>query len=206
MLRALLLLLTLSGLAGCAIQPPAPVIADTARMTHWQAEGKMGVRVADRGGNLYFTWSQNGELYTLALSGPLGAGRTELNGSPGGVILRNGDLGEISASSPEVLLEAVTGYSAPVSYLAHWLKAEPATREAQVERGTDGRTLRIAEDGWIASFPVWDEAYPGLPRKILVTGPDTRLTVVISRWLPGAEPDPHPATAPEPAVEAAPEQ
>lgn len=181
------LLLILSGLlSGCALHPPAPVITDTARMTRWLAEGKMGLRVADRGGNLYFTWHQDGDLYTLSLSGPLGAGHTELSGSPDGVTLRNGDLGEIKASSPEILLEAVTGYSAPISYLSHWLKAQPATAEAQVERDSNGKVLQIAEDGWIATFPAWDETYPALPRKIMITGPDTRLTVLVSKWQPGA--------------------
>lgn len=185
MILRLLLILAMAMLSACASRPLAPITLDPATLTHWQAEGKMGLRVADRGGNLSFTWSQEGESYTLALSGPLGAGRTELAGSPDGVILRNGELGELSASSPEVLLEAVTGYSAPVSYLAHWLKAKAATTGARIERDTEGRPLQIAEDGWIASFPLWDEMHPGLPRKILITGPDTRLTVVILRWQTG---------------------
>jgi len=193
----LLLVLAMAGLTACASRPLVPAVLDPATLTHWLAEGKMGLRVADRGGNLYFTWIQEGEHYTLALSGPLGAGRTELAGSPDGVILRNGDLGEVSASSPEVLLEAVTGYSAPISYLAHWLKAEAATAGARIERDTKGRPLQIAEDGWIASFPLWDEEH-GLPQKILITGPDTRLTVVISRWQAGA-PAITPDTMPEPA-------
>lgn len=181
-----LVLLPLLGLAlvGCSMAPPAPSVTNTDHLDHWLAEGKMGLRVADKGGNLNFVWLQEGALYTLTLSGPLGAGRTELTGGPDGVTLRNGDIGDIRASSPEVLLEAVTGYSAPVSHLAHWLKAQPATLDARIERDDQGRASRIDEDGWTALFPDWDETHPALPRKILITGPDTRLIVVISRWLP----------------------
>lgn len=198
MILRVLLLLAMAGLTACASRPLAPVPLDPSTLTHWLAEGKMGLRVANSGGNLYFTWTQEGEHYTLALSGPMGAGRTELAGGPDGVILRNGELGDISASSPEVLLEAVTGYSAPISHLAHWLKAEPATADARVERDTGGRALQISEDGWIAAFSVWDDTYPALPRKILITGPDTRMTVVISRWQPGTSP-PLTIISPEPA-------
>lgn len=183
MARLLVTLLLTSLLSACALHPPVTV-TDPARLTQWLAEGKMGLRVADRGGNLYFTWQQDGARYTLTLSGPMGAGRTELSGTPDGVVLRNGGIGDITASSPEVLLEAVTGYSAPVSHLAHWLKAQPATLEARIERDAEGRAREIAEDGWIATFMDWDATYPVLPRKILITGPDTRLTVVVTGWQP----------------------
>lgn len=193
---ACLLLLALT-LTACGTSPPS-VITSTDRFDHWLAEGKMGLRVADKGGNLNFVWLQEGDVYMLTLSGPLGAGRTELSGGPGGVTLRNGNTGSVSAATPEELLEAVTGYRAPVSHLAHWLKARPATLEANIERDASGRVSRIDEDGWTALFPVWDDIHPALPRKIQITGPDTRLTVVISRW------QPEPALATDPAPTAAP--
>jgi outer membrane lipoprotein LolB len=180
----LLAILVLGGLlSACSLRPPVTV-THPAQLSHWLAEGKLGLRVADRGGNLYFTWQQAAAHYTLTLSGPLGAGRTELSGGPEGVVLRNGELGDIPASSPEVLLETVTGYRAPVSHLAHWLKAQPATLSAVIERDTEGRAQQIIEDGWTAKFVSWDATYPVLPQKILITGPDTRMTVVITRWLP----------------------
>lgn len=198
MIRALVALLLGSLLSGCGLHPPVTV-ADPARLSHWLAEGKMGLRVADRGGNLYFSWLQEGTRYTLTLSGPMGAGRTELVGRPGEVTLRNGDIDDITASSPEILLEAVTGYSAPVSHLAHWLKAQPATLEARIERDTEGRAREIVEDGWTATFTTWDDTYPTLPRKILITGPETRLTVVITGWQPEFPAAPTPATTSAPA-------
>jgi outer membrane lipoprotein LolB len=196
-MRLFVALLFTSLLSACAQRPLAPV-TDPAHMTHWRAEGKLGLRVADRGGNLYFTWQQENAHYTLTLSGPLGAGRTELSGGPEGVVLRNGELGDIPASSPEILLEAVTGYRAPVSYLAHWLKAQPATLEARIQREADGRPHHITEDGWTATFMAWDATHPALPQKIVVTGPDTRLTVVISQWQPMASG--HPAQPPSTTV------
>lgn len=195
MARLVVLLLLALSLTACSTAPPA-IITSTDHFDHWLAEGKMGLRVADKGGNLNFVWLQEGAIYTLTLSGPLGAGRTELSGGPGGVTLRNGDTGNVTAASPEELLEAVTGYRAPVSHLAHWLKARPATLEAHIERDASGRVSRIDEDGWTALFPVWDEIHPALPRKIQITGPDTRLTVVISRW----QPEPAPATDPAPTA------
>ncbi|MFP5430929.1 MAG: lipoprotein insertase outer membrane protein LolB [Gammaproteobacteria bacterium] len=195
MTRLVLMVLLGLALTACSLAPPA-VITSTDHFNHWLAEGKMGLRVADKGGNLNFVWLQEGDAYTLTLSGPLGAGRTELSGGPAGVTLRNGDTGAIRAASPEELLESVTGFRAPVSHLAHWLKARPATLEARIERDVTGRVSRIDEDGWTAVFTAWDDTHTALPRKIQITGPDTRLTVVVSRW----QPEPPPATDPAPAA------
>jgi hypothetical protein len=128
-LMRLLAILVLGGLlSACSLRPPVTV-THPAQLSHWLAEGKLGLRVADRGGNLYFTWQQAAAHYTLTLSGPLGAGRTELSGGPEGVVLRNGELGDIPASSPEGL--AGNRDRLPRAGLASGALAESATGHAQ---------------------------------------------------------------------------
>lgn len=198
-LRAALLAAPLAlGLAGCASRPAAPVYTNPVLPQHWEAEGKAAVRNDKRGTNLYFTWTQSGPDYRLIVRGPLGLGRAELNGRPGAVrLMADGMEQEVSASSPEELLEMVTRRRAPVSHALHWMKAEPATARARITRDAQGRPQQIREDGWTVDYLEWSEEAPLLPRRLTVQGPDGRATVVIGLWrLHLAPADTDPAAAP----------
>lgn len=178
--RLLPLLLAVLMLAGCVSRPHSP--SSLQGLTHWQAEGKIGLRSTSGGGNFLFVWRQDGDRYRLALSGPLGVGRSELDVGPNGVVLHHAELGELTAATPEALLEQTTGHQAPVSLLAHWIKAEAASPSATLQRSTDGVLLHIKEEGWTAEFAEWQHGSTTLPRRIVITGPSTRLTVFISSW------------------------
>lgn len=170
-------------LAGCASRAPQPVYTNPVLPAYWEAEGKAAVRSESRGTNLYFTWTQNGPGWRLVIRGPLGLGRAELHGHPGEVHLTSDELdSEVSASSPEELLEMTTRRRAPVSHALHWMKAEPATGRARIERDPQGRPTQIREDGWTVNYLEWSEEAPLLPRRLTVEGPDGRATVVIGLW------------------------
>lgn len=182
LLRAGLLALPLL-LGACASRAPQPVYTNPVLPLHWEAEGKAAVRNAERGTNLYFTWTQHGTDYRLVVRGPLGLGRAELQGRPGAVrLLADGMASEVSASSPEELFEMLTRRRAPVSSALHWMKAEPAGARARIERDPEGRPLVIREDGWTVRYLEWSEEAPRLPRRLTVEGPDGRATVVIGEW------------------------
>lgn len=170
-------------LAGCASRAPQPVYTNPVLPAYWEAEGKAAVRGENRGTNLYFTWTQNGPGWRLVVRGPLGLGRAELYGHPGEVHLLSDEVnGEVSASSPEELLEMTTRRRAPVSHALHWMKAEPATGRARIEHDPQGRPTQIREDGWTVNYLEWSEEAPRLPRRLTVEGPDGRATVVIGLW------------------------
>ena len=115
------------------------------------------------------------------MRGPLGLGHAELTGEPGQVTLSSGDT-EVSADSPEDLLEKVAHRSAPVSYAMHWIKAEPASAAAEITRGPDGRLRQIREDGWTVDYVDWSEEAPALPHKLTISGPEAQATVIIGLW------------------------
>ena len=186
LLRRLLPALALAGatlLTACASRPPQPVYTGTVMPPQWEAEGKAAVRSGDRGTNVYFTWSQDGPAYHIVVRGPLGLGRAELQGQPGAVTLSADNLKQdVSASSPEELVQLMTHREIPVSDVLHWLKAEPAGFDARVSRGPDGKIRRIREDGWTINYLEWSEEAPNLPRKLMVSGPEGQATVVIGLW------------------------
>jgi outer membrane lipoprotein LolB len=178
-------LLLLAGsllLSGCASRPTT-VWTNPALPEHWEAEGKAAVRTENRGGNVYFTWTQKGEDYRIIVRGPLGLGRAELNGRPGVVRLQADNLKEeVSASSLEELVEITTKRRVPVSHALHWIKAEPGSDQAVVERAPDGRLTRIKEAGWTIVYLEWSEEAPNLPRKLSLEGPEGKATIIIGLW------------------------
>lgn len=169
-------------LSGCASRPTS-VWTNPALPGHWEAEGKAAVRTESRGGNVYFTWTQKGEDYRIIVRGPLGLGRAELNGRPGEVRLQADNMPkEVSASSLEDLLEITTKRRAPVSHALHWIKAEPGSDRAEIERGPDGKLTRIKEEGWTIDYLEWSEEAPNLPRKLTLEGPEGKATIIIGLW------------------------
>ncbi|MDF3030380.1 MAG: outer rane lipoprotein LolB [Moraxellaceae bacterium] len=168
--------------SACATRP-VTVWTNPALPEHWEAEGKAAVRTADRGTNIYFTWTQSGPAYQIVVRGPLGLGRAELHGQPGLVKLTADNLDkEVSASSLEELLEMTTRHQAPVSHALHWLKAEPATSTAEIVRNPEGKLLQIKEAGWTIDYLEWSQEAPNLPRRLSLKGPEGQATVVIGLW------------------------
>jgi len=190
LLRLTLLVLCLGLLSACSLLHPQSALPAHARqgaesLHSWQAEGKLGLHYQDKGGSLYFTWAQQGDSFKLSLAGPLGQGRTALSGGAGRVSMDNATTGHLEADSAEALMQQALGWQAPVSHLRFWLRGLPATAAATVQRDADGNISHIEEDGWQADFEryvqVGDYALPG---KLRISGPDTRLTVIVSEWRP----------------------
>lgn len=189
--RLVLLMLCLGLLSACSLLHPGPAAAVHARLSagalgSWQAEGKLGLHYQDKGGSLYFTWAQEDGHFRLSLAGPLGQGRTELSGDAGRVSMDNASTGHLEAASAEALMQQALGWQAPVSHLRFWLRGLPATAAAVVQRDADGNISHIEEDGWQADIEryvqVGDYALPG---RLRISGPDTRLTIIVAQWRPG---------------------
>lgn len=168
-------------LGGCVTRPIA-VWTNPGLPEHWEAEGKAAVRTAQRGGNIYFTWTQSGPDYHIVVHGPLGMGRAELTGAPDQVTLAGDNMQTVSAGSLEDLLEITLHRRAPLSHALHWIRAEPGSPQADVQRGPDGKLTQIKEDGWTIKYLEWSEEAPNLPRKLTLAGPEGQATVIIGLW------------------------
>lgn len=155
----------------------------------WKATGKFAVKILDaegqkKGGSAYFTWQQNADSYRITLTGPLGQGRTDiLSTDDKGVILESAKTGHLEADSPEVLFEQAFGWTAPVSYLKKWLEGKSATATAETIYAENG-TLQSSQEGvWQADFKNYRYVDTELlPQKVIITGPNVTMTVLISEW------------------------
>jgi len=156
----------------------------------WTASGKLAVKMIDqtgkkKGGSAYFLWQQDDQDYHIILTGPLGQGRTTLVGNNKGVILQSAKTGEMSADDPETLFEQSFGWTAPVSYLKYWLEGRAATPTAVLNYAPNGQLESVREGNWQADFKNYRYVSTQLlPQKIVVTGPNVNMTVLISDWQP----------------------
>ncbi|WP_020210866.1 lipoprotein insertase outer membrane protein LolB [Gilvimarinus chinensis] len=192
-------LLTALLLSHCAQLPPAQspdalnvsVNQQSLRnLKQWRLQGKLGVRLPDDNGSARISWQQQETAFLIALSGPLGQGRLEIEGEPGRVELRDGEHPPTSADSPEALISQATGWNLPVSALRYWVLGIPVA-------GADIRTVSFREDelpehftqlGWQLHFKRYTEHrglwLPSLLSATTTTpnGEEIRLTLAIHQW------------------------
>nr|WP_298375389.1 lipoprotein insertase outer membrane protein LolB [uncultured Halomonas sp.] len=200
MTRPLILLLSLVLLAGCAAQTPIPEAprqsgdwsAQLERLTsldRWRLAGKVGLRTADDATSANLDWQQAPFFYRMMISGPFGAGRSTLDGSPEGVTLTTPD-GRFSARTPEQLMQQQLGWSLPISALDYWMRGLPAPN-APHEMQTDDRDFprELRQSGWTIDYRdwAWAPALNGglwLPQRLVMTFDDLRATLVVNQWRP----------------------
>lgn len=199
LLRLLIPLLALALLAGCAGRAPAPEgaraagqwQAQTERLTEldtWVLVGKVGLRTPEESTSANLDWSQHPHYYRLLISGPFGSGRSTLEGREGRFSLTTGE-GRFEAETPEALMEQQLGWSLPVSALSDWIRGLPAEDSAhRLEKDEMGFPLRLEQDGWEIEYRAWERvAELWLPRRLVMTYDDLRVTLVVTDWRPALD-------------------
>lgn len=153
-------------------------------LTHWQLFGKVGLRTADLARSANITWRQEGEHFNINLSGPLGAGATELTGTSASVQVRIAGRGEFHTDNPEQLLREQTGWDLPVTTLLHWIKGVPSPQQdATFDLDEWGRLRHLQQAQWELKYPSYQQQETlWLPQKITLYHDEIILTLVIKGW------------------------
>lgn len=179
-------------LLGCSPLPPRPTPADTAAWalpawTDWELRGRIAVRHGEDGWHASLAWRQAGDRFLLDLSGPLGQGALRLHGDAAGVALERADGLRDWAPDADVLLMRHTGWALPVSGLRFWVQGQAVPgRAAEWERATDGRPLRLRQDGWDIRYTDYRDQ-PGQsarPRRIDLERNGLTARLLIDSWTP----------------------
>ncbi len=189
-LRLVLAMLAALLASACATPPRQLPESDFSRqqkqlqaLDDWQVEGKIGLRANGRGSSALLSWQQQQDHYKLRLSGPLGIGTVLVDGSDDGVQLRTKD-GVYRAANPELLIEQLTGWQIPVSALQFWARGLPSPDlPVELQRVELGRLANLQQGGWhidYRDFTRVDDLW--LPRKMIMTRPQTQLTLLYHNW------------------------
>ena len=186
MQRALALLACLT-LAGCATppRPAAPYVApDPADFPSWIASGRMAVAAHGDGGSGSFEWRQVGDVSTLSLAGPLGAGamRVTIAGEDPSVV--DGDGRALDPEQTRDFLRRRLGTDLPWGELRYWMLGVPAPGSPSNvgdEPGSSGRV--IEQSGWRVDYLAYESAGgASLPTRFTATAEGVKLKVTVDRW------------------------
>ena len=187
-------LLMLSFLYGCTVQPHRPKVTTAAgaltaeTMKQWQVTGKVGFRSPDQKGSANFRWQQTPTTFEMRLSGPFGQGAAVIQGDGDMVTFKQGDHPVRYGHSLAELMETNMGWSLPMEHLLYWARglALPEAENQIIQRNDNGQISRMTEGPWTLEYnryqPVTDSLV--LPQKITVTKEPLKLTIIFSDWNP----------------------
>ncbi|MEL7185008.1 MAG: lipoprotein insertase outer membrane protein LolB [Pseudomonadota bacterium] len=183
-------------LAGCATTPKNAVdLPDISTwelrqqvlgdVEYWQFRGRIAVKAGDEGFNAKFNWTQNGENFDATVSGPLGVGKVLIEGDGNRIVLTDKDGEKMVLDNPEADLWYRYGWTIPVNSLRFWALGipDPGVR-AVTEFDEAGRLAHMEQSRWRVDISRYREAAGQImPRTLTATNPDTRVRMVIDRWI-----------------------
>lgn len=182
--------------AGCAVTPPAsPTAPDAwaarqstlARLTQWQADGRIGVVNSQDGWHASFQWAQQDPTYRIDIIGPLGQGRITIQGDEREVSIQTQDGQRSTAPDPDLLLEQTLGLRLPVTGLRYWVRGLPAPGPtALLQTDAAGRLTRLEQNGWVIEYPSYAPSSVfnlDLPERIVARRLDLGVKLVIEQWM-----------------------
>ena len=182
-------------LAGCATIPDSVDLPEIgtwdarievlAGIEDWEFNGRIAVKAGDDGFNGKFNWEQQGDAFNATVGGPLGIGTVRIDGDGQAIRLTDKDGVETVLQDPEAELRWRYGWTIPVASLRYWALGIPDPRLPAVTEFNDaGLLIRLEQSDWVVEISRYREGGgQEMPRILSATNPDTRVRMVIDRWL-----------------------
>ena len=191
--HSLLALLCVVLLGGCATQRgiALPEMPDwNARwdalksIQDWSFTGRIGVANGEEGFNGRLNWRQSGDQFDASLSGPFGAGRVNLYGTPVQITVSDGDGIRDVLFDPEYDLRKRYGWTIPIESLRYWALGVPdPDLPAGINFSDAGIVESMDQGGWRVEIPQYrDSGGQPMPRRIIATQGESRVRLIIDRW------------------------
>ena len=151
----------------------------------WEFKGRIAVKAGDEGFNGKLNWSQRDDTFTATVGGPLGVGTVRIEGDDRSVVLTDKDGVETVLTDAELELRHRYGWTIPVASLRYWALGIPDPSMAAVtDFDEQDRLVRLEQSSWIVEISRYREGGgQQMPRILSATSPDTRVRMVIDRWL-----------------------
>ncbi len=151
----------------------------------WEFKGRIAVKAGDDGFNGKINWAQQGDAFNTTVGGPLGMGTVRIEGDGRSVTLTDKDGERTVLLDAELELKYRYGWTIPVGSLRYWALGIPdPASPAATEFDEDGRLVRLEQRAWTVDISRYREGGgQQMPRILTATNPDTRVRMVIDRWL-----------------------
>lgn len=147
-------------------------------------EGRLAVRHAGDGHSATFNWVQTGSEYSIMLWGPLGQGRTLIEGNASLIAITTADGVKHSDNHPERLMQRWLGWSIPLEIFKFWIQGRPgpltsADLPGEVPRDESGSfeqlNWRISPSRYRVVNDTW------MPMKTIAAREDFKITLIIRK-------------------------
>lgn len=166
-------------LFGCASQP-RPVPSDV----QFTITGKFGIQQGEQGYSANFNWQQLSRGYDIEVWGPLGQGRTRLQGDAARMQVLKGD--ELLAEgSPHEVMYAHLGWSIPIEVLPAWIRGVPeeSLAFAAAVYDDEGRLTQFDQAGWqVAMNRYTQRGQYATPGRIRAVNGAKKVTVIVREY------------------------
>jgi outer membrane lipoprotein LolB len=190
-----LILFTSLLFSACAHKPPLKSVEFKAHQTaltpinEWKMTGKLGIKTSAESGSASIHWQQNRAHYDIQLHGPLGQKSIAIVGDSHQVSLKEKGKPAMTARSPEALIKKTTGWNLPLTQLNYWVRGLPAPKSKikQITPNAFGLIAQLEQSGWVIDYQSYHQIQHQnqliyLPKKIVASYKDIRLTLVIREW------------------------
>jgi outer membrane lipoprotein LolB len=156
-----------------------------AATSDWEFRGRIAVKSGDEGFNGKFNWEQSGDEFLATVGGPLGIGTVKIEGNRQTIVLTDKDGVETVLTDPEAELYQRIGWTIPVASLRYWALGIPdPADEALTVVDDSGRLVSLEQSDWAVKISRYQEsAGQQMPRILTATNPDTRVRMVIDKWI-----------------------
>jgi outer membrane lipoprotein LolB len=151
-------------------------------------EGRLAVKHAGDGYSASFSWVQTGPNYSIMLWGPLGQGRTVIEGNASFIEITTADGVKHSDDQPERLMQRWLGWSIPLQIFKFWVQGRPGPlSEADLPEDVAGGITRDEAGGfeqlnWRISpsrHRVIDDTW--MPMKTVAAREEFKITLIIRK-------------------------
>ena len=164
------------------LHPSAPVGAES-----FVVEGRLAVRNSSEGFSSNFVWSHvDAAHFSIELWGPMGQGRSRLDGDGERVVLHASDGSVHEERDATAAVRDWLGIDVPVSALPFWMKGQSAPDLAVATRDVDadGDLTHLTQAAWMLEFAGYAERPDGrrLPARIVATQGDVKVTLLPKSW------------------------
>ena len=157
----------------------------------WEIDGRIGLTVAKDSYNGSVAWEQNGAAIDFRFRGPLGFGGVRIHGDLDEKVRVKTTTGQdFTVSDFESEMQARMGWSIPINSLRFWVLGivDPEV-DADVVLNEEDLLDELVQGDWKVIYEAYKEVDGvQLPRKFKITGPDTRIKMVVNDWtIPDSE-------------------
>jgi len=181
--RTLFVFATLAGIVGCSALAPRPLPTPDEGFV---VSGRLALRNGEEGFSSNFIWEHAAEDFVIELWGPLGQGRSRLEGRNGEITLHTADGSVHHEASTETAVRRWLGIDVPVTALTFWIKGEraPDTPAPHLARDAAGDLIELEQLTWVLEFSKWTERPDGrrLPGRIVATKDAVKVTLLPKEW------------------------